>query len=364
MSNRPKILVFHLLNDFSGSPKVLMQLLKAWSKKEFDIHLYTSNIDKPGFLSNIENIQYHKGWYVYSSSKLLRLVYYSLSQMILFFKMFSQVKKGDVIYINTVLPFGAAIIGKLKSCRVIYHIHESTISPKPLKWFLLSVVKWTAHDIINVSNYVAASHGIQVKRNHLLYNAIEDSFLEAAQSTIKTNNYKNVLMVCSLKAYKGVLEFVGLAKSCPQYSFKIVFNAQKLEIDSFFQEIQIPKNLEIFDVQSNLHPFYSWADVVVNLSRPDGWVETFGLTIIEGMAYSLPALVPPVGGIVEVIELNKTGFAVDSRNGEELVEKLNLILSDTLKYGELSANSRERIEVFRETSFVKKSIQILTLDFS
>jgi len=37
-------------------------------------------------------------------------------------------------------------------------------------------------------------------------------------------------------------------------------------------------------------------------------VETFGLTILEGMTYKLPAIVPPVGGVIELVEENKMVF--------------------------------------------------------
>jgi hypothetical protein len=37
-----RIVSVHLLNDYSGSPKVLMQLLKSWTKNGMDAHLFTS----------------------------------------------------------------------------------------------------------------------------------------------------------------------------------------------------------------------------------------------------------------------------------------------------------------------------------
>ncbi len=359
MTNRPKIFVFHLLNDFSGSPKVLMQLIKGWVKNNLEVHLYTSNTQKPGFLSNISSVNYHTGWYVYSTNLWIRLLCFALSQIILFFKMYKHVTKNDIIYVNTVLPFGAALLGKIKGCRVIYHIHESTINPKPLKWFLLSVIKYCATDTIYVSKYVAESHHIKGKKAHLLYNALEDAFLKKATHTNKVFHGSNVLMVCSLKAYKGVYEYINLAKNCPQYTFRIVFNAKEEDITLFFTNAVIPKNVQFIPVQEDLHPHYSWADVVLNLSRPDGWIETFGLTIIEGMAYGLPAIVPVIGGIVEVIEQDKTGFMIDSREALELQKTLIQILSNPLKYQELSANSKERIKQFDESTFIAHSLDII-----
>jgi glycosyltransferase involved in cell wall biosynthesis len=153
-----------------------------------------------------------------------------------------------------------------------------------------------------------------------------------------------------------------LANDNPEYEFRLVLNAHQSEIEQFLKNILIPANLHVFDTQTNLHPFYLWADIILNLSKPDGWVETFGLTIIEGMAYGLPAIVPTVGGITEVIEEGKTGFMIDSKNTTMLNKTLQSILNNPLYYKTLSENSKKRIESFSEDLFAQKSIQILDLN--
>ena len=82
MSNLPRIFAFHLLNDRSGSPKVLGQVLKKWSIDGRDVHLYTS-ANSNGFLSEIKGITYHKGWYIFQPNPWLRLIYFTLSQILL-----------------------------------------------------------------------------------------------------------------------------------------------------------------------------------------------------------------------------------------------------------------------------------------
>lgn len=69
-----------------------------------------------------------------------------------------------------------------------------------------------------------------------------------------------------------------------------------------------------FILHKNTHPFYQEASIILNLSDVNLWVETFGLTILEGMAYQLPAIVPPVGGVIELVEENKNGFLIDSKD--------------------------------------------------
>ncbi|MEY3420179.1 MAG: hypothetical protein RIR48_459 [Bacteroidota bacterium] len=353
MSQSPRIFAFHLLNDRSGSPKVLGQLLQHWVEEKREIHLYTST-NENGFLSDISGVNYHSGWYKFQTNPWLRLIYFTLSQVILFIKMWNKIRRNDIVYVNTVLPFGAAILGRCKGARVIYHIHESTVNPKILKWFLFKVVKTTASDIINVSQYVRQSHNISSVPNHLVYNSIENSYLEKVLPKVASEYPRNVLMVCSLKKYKGVFEFLKLASDHPNYVFRLVLNASKQETDAFFKNDLIPSNITLYPSQNDLHPFYQWADIVVNLSRPDGWVETFGLTIVEGMAYGLPAIVPPVGGILEVIDNGVTGYEVDSRDRVTLNETLGSILTNQTNYAIMAKAAKERLHLFREEEMTTK----------
>lgn len=353
MNNHKRIIAIHLLNDRSGSPKVLSQILNGWVQGGREVLLFTT-LHQDGFLSDLPGVTYRNSWYRFNSNPWLRLINYTLSQMILFFKLISVVNQSDIVYINTVLPFGAALAGKLKRARSIYHIHESTVNPPILKWYLFNVVRWTASDIINVSDYVAASHGIQSVPNHLVYNSIDESFLARRMPKEKKEVPENVLMVCSLKSYKGVYEFLTLADDHTQYQFRLVLNATQLEINHFFQGYLFPKNVSVYPSQKDLHPFFQWADVIVNLSRPDGWIETFGLTIIEGMAYGLPAIVPPVGGILEVIQDGVTGYAVDSSNREELNKKLSALMQNSREYHSFSEAACQRLQMFREKNMLDK----------
>lgn len=353
MNKKQRIFAFHLLNDRSGSPKVLSQLIKGWVKSDKEVALYTS-LHQDGFLSRLEGVTYYNGWYNFQKNPWLRLVYFSLSQALLICKMYGKIKKDDLIYINTVLPFGAAILGKLKGARVVYHIHESTINPRILRWFLLRIVSITASDIIHVSDYVKQLQNIPGKKNHLVYNAIEDEFLANVLPKAEGDGPSKVLMICSLKAYKGVFEFIQLANDNPDYTFRLVLNAAQTEINDFFKYHPLPANLNLFSSQKNLHPFFQRADLIVNLSRPDGWVETFGLTIIEGMAYGLPAIVPPVGGILEVIEAGVTGYSIDSSDRDQLNDVLKNLFQNVSHYNIMSKAAAARLAMFRENKMLEQ----------
>ena len=354
-----RVIAVHLLNDYSGSPKVLMQLLKGWTKNNTETHLFTCG-GREGFLSEIPKVQHHYYWYRFMENKFLRLIFLFASQFLLAIRLLFLLKRDDILYVNTVLPFGAGIIGKLRGCKVIYHIHETTVKPKILKQFLFGIVKWSATEVVYVSNFLANQEPLNIRKN-IIYNVLEESFVKQSRLPLnKEKDTKIVLMICSLKAYKGVNEFVKLAQINSEFTFKLVVNASQNEIEAYFKSEILPANLILYPTQKNTHPFYEEASVVLNLSDTKLWVETFGLTILEAMAYGLPAIVPPVGGVVELVKEGENGFLIDSKKVDLISEKLNLIINNKSIYNQMSENAIEKSKFFSEAYFEKESFKILS----
>jgi L-malate glycosyltransferase len=268
--------------------------------------------------------------------------------------------RKDIVYVNTVLPFGAAIIGWLKGAKVVYHIHETSMKPHLLKAFLFQIVQWTAKEVVCVSNYLAANELPNVEKT-VIWNALDKNFAEVASRHQKnTSDALRVLMVASLKKYKGVDEFVTLAKASPDIEYDLVLNANQHAIDLYFEGTAMPKNLHIYTSQSNVHPFYQKADVVVNMSRKDEWVETFGLTALEGMAYGLPVIVPPVGGIAEIVLHDITGYHIDGCDTWTLIALLRKLHVNKVLYQRLSMQAKIHALRFSENEFVRESLVALS----
>ncbi|MFT6112381.1 MAG: glycosyltransferase involved in cell wall biosynthesis [Bacteroidia bacterium] len=355
-----KIIATHLLNDFSGSPKVLKQLIKGWIKNDLIVDVHTCR-GQEGFLSKIVGVNYCYFNYKWAANPVIRLVHLVLSQVALCINILKTAEKEDIIYINTVLPFGAALAGKLKGNRIIYHVHETSMKPAILKYFLFGMVKWCATDVIYVSNYLAKKEPISNATIHILHNAIEDEFLaKATKSTTNNQGLNNILMVCSLKAYKGVHEFMLLAHKLPYHFFKLVLNAKQKDIDQFFKDTKLPINVKLYETQSDVHPFYKWADLVVNLSQPEAWIETFGLTILEGMAYGNPAIVPPIGGVTEIVTEGINGFLISSKSLNEIAYKITVWSEADDYFQTFQDEAKRAVTQFNENTFIYKNIQILT----
>lgn len=347
--SQKKIVCVHLLNDYSGSPLILSMVIKGLVQSGYKVDLITSSQGK-GFLSDLP-VNYKFLDYQFHENKYIRLFRFFKAQLVLFFMVMRYAFSNVTIYINTLLPFGGAFAGKLTGKKVIYHIHESYIKPKALKSFLRKIASWCADSAVYVSNYLLNEEQLPGVKNTVIYNALPDEFAERATGFHSaTKNQFIVLMVSSLKEYKGVRYFVELAAKMPQLKFEMVLNASQNEIDHFFNDMQLSSNLKLFTAQKDVHPFYERASLVVNLSIPDQCKETFGMTLLEGMCYGLPVIAPPAGGPAEVVRNGINGFCIDVRNSDEMQQSILEIHNNESLRKKLSYGALATAELFEEST--------------
>ena len=88
-----KIIYVHLLNDFSGSPKVLSQVIKSTQDKDFKNELFNGK-NTDGFLNEITK-NHHFYFYKRFENKFLTLLTFTLSQIDLFLKLL-KFRNGDI----------------------------------------------------------------------------------------------------------------------------------------------------------------------------------------------------------------------------------------------------------------------------
>jgi glycosyltransferase involved in cell wall biosynthesis len=358
-----KIIFVHLLNDFSGSPKVLSQVIESAQNNGRDIELYTGK-SSSGFLSNLTK-KHHFYFYKRFENKYFTLVTFLLSQTILFFKLLKYFNKDIVIYVNTMLPFGAGLAGWVMKKPVYYHIHETYLSPTSLKYFLRSIIKISTTKIIFVSESVKELESFQNKEQLVIYNSVPQDFVINADKKDYIDKNKsgfNVLMISSLKSYKGVNEFIALAQlllSNSDITFTLVLNAEKSEIDNYFSNFKFPSNIALFPQQSNVFEFYAKSNLLLNLSKIDECVETFGLTIIEAMSFGVPVIVPPVGGPTELVRAGVEGYLISSYKVDEIAQKIMKLSKDEKEYLRLSKNAKKRSLDFNENVFQTKILKLL-----
>lgn len=287
---------------------------------------------------------------------------YYMVQLYTFILTFRWLLYKDVtFYINTLLPVGPALAGRIMGKRVVYHYHENAFVKGTFYKVLATIMQKLAHKIICVSEY-QASFLQQKKCVITVPNALPQNFVNRLTPNFQAAfKRKHILMLGSLKLYKSPLEFIELTKRLPQFIFVLVINDTKENINIFIKEykINISKNLTIYPQQNDVVPFYNQTSLVLNLSNKKQFVETFGLTALEAMSAGLPVIVPTEGGIAEMVVDGENGYKIDVQNLNQIAECIKTILSDETLYMELAQNALAYSKRFSEAKMVNSIEMIL-----
>lgn len=339
------IVCFHLFNDYSGSPKVLKMVLQGILDKGYRVDLITSKggvLDELTGHANLKRVSYG---YHFSANPVITMSRYLGVQLYTFLIAFRYLfQKQTVFYINTLLPVGPALAGRMMGKKVIYHYHENAFVKGAFYKILATLMQKLAHKIICVSQYQRSFLG-RKRGVCVIPNALPKEFTSRLHPDAEAAfGRQTVLMLSSLKEYKGTREFIELANRLPQYKFVLVINDTDKNIDKYLKDNNLTfvkggGNLIIYSRQSDVIPFYNSASLVINLTNSLFAVETFGLTTLEAMTNGLPVIVPTRGGIAEMVENGINGYKIDVQDLKNITEQICRILENRDLYSSLSANA-------------------------
>lgn len=341
MSNRKDLFYIHLFNDFSGSPRVLKDAIDSVVNEFGNTYLFTSQ--HKGFLDDV-NITKIKILYFTSNIKIVQLLFLFMNQFCLmlvlsFFLARNKINgRKSTVVINTMLPFGGAIAAKLFASKIVYYVHESYIKPIYFKKFLRYFINYCASHVIFVSNYLKDAECFNLPQQSVIYNGLRSDFPKSIDIDVK-NKFKNkmIFFAGSLKSYKGIDELVSLASSLPEFKFYAAMNCSIIELDKFVANKTLSKNIFFISRPNDIYKYYENSFAVLNLTLPDLVIETFGLSLVEGMSYGSPVVAPPIGGPTEFVN-KSNGLLIDSRQTKEIVLFLRY-LNSSLDIWELYSNA-------------------------
>lgn len=352
------IVFAHLLNDRSGSPRVLKSVIEGLDFQERQTLFVGS--DGVGILTDAR-IDIRKYWYRRTRHRALTMLTFFASQLHLFWSLLRSpdISKDAVVYVNTLLPFSAALFGRLTGRPVVYHVHEMSLSPRFFQAFLVMVARLTAARLIYVSEAHRKMLSIAPDRAVTVHNTIDAVLAERA----KTHDYNyrrdgmfTVLMLSYARAYKGIPELFSLAR---RLSARTDIRFELVVSDGVGVEESPPPNLTLLPATDDPALHYAQASLVLNLTRPDMCVETFGLTLLEAMAFGAPVIAPPVGGPAELVTDGREGFLIDSRNEAALAAAICELADDESRCMEMSAAARVRAAQYGPEAFRRGIAEVI-----
>jgi glycosyltransferase involved in cell wall biosynthesis len=208
-------------------------------------------------------------------------------------------------------------------------------------------------------------------RCRVVHNGVDvDTFAPSKHRGIQGNGTKRLLFVGRVSPEKGlhvlIEAFEDVVKRWPEAQLTIVGPETVPPLDfiiglsdepgvsglrrfypgsylSQLRQMLSPETARRVSFISNLpHPdlpdFYRKADLLINPS----FVETFGMTLAEAMACSIPVVASRVGGMTEVVENGKQGTLVEPGIPAALAEAILHLLSDECLRHAMGTAGRER----------------------
>lgn len=362
MNNNQTLVFFHLYNDFSGSPTILRTFVKGCINRGLPVELVTSRGGILDSLGEHPNYKRYSFYYKFSIFKSLTLLRFLWAQLYMFCFAFRYAFRPNVVfYINTILPVAPALAGRIMGKRIVYHYHENAWMKGRVYKELSRVMTWLADEIICVSDY-QRSMLRKKKHTHVVPNAVSDTFRAKLQAdAARAFSSQTILMASSPRLYKGIAEFLQLAACLPQYHFVLILNLCSKQKDKFLRKnhLQPTENVTVHSRSNNMPDHYNKASIVVNLSQSDAFVETYGLTIAEGLCAGLPCIVPEIGGVKELVQHGITGYHTSCYRLDEMAQQIDGMLSNKELYCSMAKAALESSQFFSEGQMVNNILQII-----
>lgn len=258
-------------------------------------------------------------------------------------------------------------LGRLVSAQRVFFTDQSSRpesylpSRAPLwKRMLVRLINWPLTKVICVSDYnyrcMTTLDILPATRFERIYNSVDlTRVFESAQRDLAFRQRYNipadrklVTQVSWLIPEKGIPDLIEAMRQVIAHDEQVQLvlvgdGSYREQYEKLAAELGVAGHVTWTGLVQD--PFaegvYDAADIVCQVSR---WQEAFGWVIAEAMAYSKPIVATAVGGIPEVVEDGKTGFLVDSRNANQIADRLLVLLRDESLRKQMGQAGREAVE--------------------
>ncbi len=171
------------------------------------------------------------------------------------------------------------------------------------------------------------------------------NFVDAERFTPKEN--KDELTIVSAGNFRPVKNFpflvecyAELAREFPEWKLRMIGDGpERPHCFKIAMRLGIADFVEFIPPTKNIPQEFANASILAAPSK----IESFGLTIAEGMSAGLPIWASKVGGIPEVCIDGKNGLLFDPTDKADGVEKLRMLMDDPKLRSKLGNASRHRI---------------------
>ncbi len=267
-------------------------------------------------------------------------------------------KQKTIVHIHTCSGFTFFLdsvlvcLAKCLSKPVVLHIHGARFDQflNELNPALFKYAQWLmarCHHIIVLSEWWRQT--LQQKLGDLPFCIVENGVPIPDLSEVKQKNKKErvqILFLGNLCERKGVWDLILAMQNVESACLNFVGGEEDagifLKLEQQIKENNLTDKIKLLGPQFGdaKIAFLQKADIFVLPSYAEG----LPISLLEAMAYALPVIVTPVGGIPVAVTDQQEGIIVNAGQVEELTNALNRLISDRGLADKMGTAARKRCE--------------------
>jgi L-malate glycosyltransferase len=262
----------------------------------------------------------------------------------------------------------AAICGFLKKVPIV--ILEETSDPQNRSWkasFFLKLLTLLSDRIIaispNVQNYLKNKANVSANKITLINNGVEmpdlikskREILESKKNLgIETGDFVIGFVGRFNNNHKRISDLVEAVSLLKNHSYKLLIvgegKDQKL-IEKCIRDFQLNDQVILVGYQFKTSAYFQVMNVLCVPSSREG----FGLVAAEAMMHKLPVIASKVGGLVDIIIDNETGFLVPAFSPETIASKIEFLFKNAKIRDKMGENGYQRaLQYYHSDRYVKE----------
>ena len=228
---------------------------------------------------------------------------------------------------------------RMAHAKILVHLHERIIEERgPIP--ITPVIDYADAVIANSRATAARVHGI---RPDVVYAGVQVPQYQAAK-TAQDEERIVIGTAGRLVPIKGIVYLLRalnlLHDQFPGLHLEIAGEGcERAALENEVKSMTLQRRVRFLGWQSELSAAFDGWNIFVLPSLE----ESFGISILEAMAYGLPVIASDVGGIPEVVEHGRSGWLVPPRSPEALAERLKSMLVNPDERRAFGSAARERV---------------------
>jgi len=310
--------------------------------KEYHLESISKNVDDIGKFSLrkiVLIIENYKSLFRKLLNHKPKLVYFAISP------------KGLAFYKD----FISILIVKIFVSKIVYHFHVKGLKQEVENSFLKSIlykISFRNQYGIVLSNSLKNEYeSLGFKKLFIVPNGLEDYSLNYKDD--RENNFV-ITFLSNFIREKGVMEFIETLSLLNTENYTYTFNLIGKEGDVSNEEIiNKIKDLGLISNMEHFGPAYGDEKFKL-LSKSSLFLfptyyksECYPLVLIEALQFGVPVISSNEGAISDIVTNGESGFIIDPKNIDSIVEKVKLLYNDK--------NLQRRMQIEARKSYLSKN---------